>query len=58
MQVLTLTHWKAKRAGARITIAAKLEGHPVKVVGVSAIEVTPHGVMATDKDGKSYRLAV
>lgn len=54
-----LTNWKARRAGARITINATDEhGQPRKVVGVDLITVDDIGPLATCEDGKSYRLAL
>lgn len=45
-----LKHWKARRAGGRITIVYKDDdGNDAKVVGVDTIEATDAGIIATDR---------
>lgn len=53
-----LKNWRARRAGGRITLTAvdAATDQPIKVVGVDVIESTPDGVIATDKNGGTYRL--
>ncbi len=52
-----LKHWKARRAGGRITIVHSPEvGVYQKVVGVDTIEATADGIIATDKNGAKYVL--
>lgn len=56
----TLTNWKARRAGGRITINAtdKATGRPIKVVAVDSIDGrSGKPPIATDKDGRQFELA-
>lgn len=62
-----LTNWKAKRAGARITVTVTgtdENGNAAKIVGVDAIEpgAVLHGTsayaIATDKNGATHRLII
>lgn len=56
----SITNWKAKRAGGRITITGvTTDGQPIKVTGVDMIECGKAGEVptATDKDGVKYYLA-
>jgi hypothetical protein len=63
-KAMTLTNWKAKRAGGRITITGlDPQGHERKIVGVDLIEgtaksggQTSNKITATDKDGKVHIL--
>ncbi len=53
-----LTNWKARRAGATITINGHSEhGEPRKIVGVTVIECGPHGFFAIDRTGTKHTLA-
>lgn len=53
-----LTNWKARRAGAAITINGHSEaGEPRKLVGVTVIECGPHGFFAVDRQGAKHTLA-
>lgn len=55
----TLRNWRAKRAGGRITVYGLNDrDEPQKVVGVDVIEAVGDKVMAKDKNGNSYRLAL
>jgi hypothetical protein len=55
----TLTQWKARRAGGRITINGReLDGDPGKIVGVDVIEPRGGLIIATDKNGVDHRLIV
>lgn len=55
----TLSNWKAKRAGGRITIyGVDQNGISTKIVGVDRIEPSAGFCIATDKDGAAHRLAV
>lgn len=54
-----LKHWKARRAGGRITIVHRERHnseHSDKVVGVDTIEATVDGIIATDRNGVKYAL--
>lgn len=53
-----LRHWKARRAGGRITIVYRADdGTEAKVVGVDTIEATSdQGTIATDRTGTKYVL--
>lgn len=56
----TLTNWKARRAGGRITVnGTDQHGKPAKIVGVDVIQPSDGNrdcVYATDKDGVSHVL--
>lgn len=58
----TLTLWKARRAGGRITIVGRLRlqdgspGREDKIVGVDVIEPRDGQIIATDKDGGEHLL--
>lgn len=53
-----LKHWRARRAGGRITIVyRKDDGSEGKVVGVDSIEsVDENGIIAKDRNGALYVL--
>lgn len=54
----TLKDWKAKRAGAGMTIYAKNEhGDDIKLVGVDQIVAAKPHPIATDKSGRTFALA-
>lgn len=52
-----LKHWRAKRAGGRITIYGKgPDGQDRRVPHVDTIEASSPYPVAVDKDGARYRL--
>jgi len=57
---MTLRHWKARRAGGRITINGvdALTGVSCKVVGVDVIEPRNGRVVAVDKAGGEHTLEI
>lgn len=56
---MTLTNWKARRAGGRITVTGTDEnGKAAKIVGVDVIEPAVGFALATDKHGATHRLEI
>lgn len=54
---VTLSNWKAKRAGGRITVYGVDEnGRSTKIPNVDVIEPACGHAVATDKNGETHRL--
>jgi hypothetical protein len=55
---MTLSNWKARRAGGRITVVGKNEqGEDAKIVGVDYVEpAAGGGCKAVDKDNRVHTL--
>lgn len=52
-----IKHWKARRAGGRITLTGQnWKGEQVKIVGVVDIQALEDGIIATDKNSVKYVL--
>lgn len=55
----TLTNWRARRAGGRITVTGKeADGTDGKIVGVDVITPRDGKIIATDKNGTEHALAL
>lgn len=55
----TLTNWKARRAGGRITVnGTEADGSAGKIVGVDVIEPRDGRIIAVDKNGTEHELAL
>lgn len=55
----TLTNWKARRAGGRITVnGTEADGNAGKIVGVDVIEPRDGRIIAVDKNGTEHQLAL
>jgi hypothetical protein len=54
---MTLSSWKAKRAGGRITVSGVDEhGQTAKIPNIDTIEPASGFAVATDKNGTTHRL--
>lgn len=55
----TITDWKARRSGGRITLTGKDEtGSAERWPNIDTIEPIGGAIVATNKDGEQFRLAV
>jgi hypothetical protein len=55
----TIFHWLARRSGGRITITGKDgSGAPLKAAAIDTIQPENGQLIATDKDGRRFILAI
>ncbi len=53
-----VTGWRAKRAGGRITVYGRIDGKDTRVSNVDEIKPEGGRVVATDKNGDRFELAI